>query len=226
MTQCNKLNVKLSNSQLNKLKSAIKNGTEVTLNISSNLIGNSNDETNYPNKLLLPDTQISKIRKAFTTNSSANIRFPKTQLSKIVQLGGFLFGPPNIFSPPIEPNKKMTSLANQITNSFIKELKNAGTKKLNNDILVDAGLDTVGKKIKIGISTITGSAITLTNNEIKDIIKVIKSLENGGILLKGTTTKITSHEGGFLNFLRPVMTAVSPLMKSVLTPLAKSVSLP
>ena len=202
MTQCNKLNVKLSNSQLNKLKSAIKNGTEVTLNISSNLIGNSNDETNYPNKLLLPDTQISKIRKAFTTNSSANIRFPKF------------------------PNKKMTSLANQITNSFIKELKNAGTKKLNNDILVDAGLDTVGKKIKIGISTITGSAITLTNNEIKDIIKVIKSLEKGGILLKGTTTKITSHEGGFLNFLRPVMTAVSPLMKSVLTPSAKSVSLP
>ena len=50
MTEYNTLNVKLSNSQLNKLKSAIKNGTEVTLNLSSNLIGKSNDETNFPNK--------------------------------------------------------------------------------------------------------------------------------------------------------------------------------
>ena len=52
MTQYNTLNVKLSNSQLNKLKSAIKNGTEVTLNISSNLIGSSNYEINFPHKSL------------------------------------------------------------------------------------------------------------------------------------------------------------------------------
>ena len=57
MTQYNTLNVKLSNSQL-KLKSVIKNGTEVTLNISPNLIGNSNDETNFPRKLLLTNTQV------------------------------------------------------------------------------------------------------------------------------------------------------------------------
>ena len=50
-------------------------------------------------------------------------------------------------------------------------------------------------------------------------MKVIKSLENRGILLKGTTTKVTSQEGGFLNFLRSLMTSVLPLMKSVLTPL-------
>ena len=53
MTQYSTLNVKLANSQLNKLKSAIKNGTEVTLSLSSNLIGNSNNETNFPHKLLL-----------------------------------------------------------------------------------------------------------------------------------------------------------------------------
>ena len=53
MTQYNTLNVKLSKSQLNKLKSAIKNGTEVTLNLSSNLIGDSYDETNFPYKSLL-----------------------------------------------------------------------------------------------------------------------------------------------------------------------------
>ena len=57
-------------------------------------------------------------------------------------------------------------------------------------------------------------------------MKVIKSLENRGILLKGTTRKSISQEGGFLNFLRPLMTAGLPLMKSVLTPLAKSVLLP
>ena len=52
MTQYNTLNVKLSKSQLNKLKSEIKNGTEVTLELLSNLIGDSNDETNFPHKSL------------------------------------------------------------------------------------------------------------------------------------------------------------------------------
>ena len=74
----------MSNSQLNKLKSGIKNGTEVTLNLSSNLIGNSNDETNFSHKLLLTDTQVSKIRKAFANGSSANIKFSKTQLPKMI----------------------------------------------------------------------------------------------------------------------------------------------
>ena len=53
MTQCNTLKVKLFHSQLNKLKSGIKNGTEVTLKLSSNVVGDSNDETNFPHKLLL-----------------------------------------------------------------------------------------------------------------------------------------------------------------------------
>ena len=63
MNQYNTLNLQLSNSQLNKLKSAKKDGTEVALNLSSNLIGSSNDETNFPRKLLLTDTQVSKICK-------------------------------------------------------------------------------------------------------------------------------------------------------------------
>ena len=85
MTQYNILNIKFSNSQLNKLKSAIKNGTEVTLNLPSNLIGSSNDETNFPHKLLLTNIQVSKIRKAFANGSSANITFSKTHLSKMIQ---------------------------------------------------------------------------------------------------------------------------------------------
>ena len=53
MNQYNRLNVKLSNSQLNKLKSAIKNETDMILRLWSNMIGNSDDETNFPHKLLL-----------------------------------------------------------------------------------------------------------------------------------------------------------------------------
>ena len=83
MTQYNTLNVKLSNSQLNKLKSGIKNGTEATLKLSSNLIGNFNDETNFSHKLLLTSTQVSMIHKIFANGLSANIKFSKTQLSNI-----------------------------------------------------------------------------------------------------------------------------------------------
>ena len=77
-----------------------------------------------------------------------------------------------------------------------------------------------------GISKVFRIGITLTNDEVKDIRKVIKSLKNRGILLKVTSRKITSQEGRFLNFLRPLMKAGLLLMKSVLTPLAKNVSLP
>ena len=138
------------------------------------MIGNSNDETNFPNKILLTDTQVSKIRKVFTNSSSVKIKFSKTQLPKMIQSGRFIF-------------------------SYF--------------------LDLIDPKIS-GIGTI------LTNNEIIDIMKVIKFLENRGILLKGTTTKITSQEGRFLNFIRLLMTAGLPLMKSALTPLAKSVLIP
>ena len=79
----------MHNSQLNELKSGRKNGIEVTLNLSSKLIGgNSNDETNYPHKLLT-DTQVLKICKAFANGSLANLKLPKTQLSKM-QSGWFL----------------------------------------------------------------------------------------------------------------------------------------
>ena len=90
MTQYNTLNVKLSNSQLNKLKSGIKNGTEVTLKISSNVVGDSNDQNNFPHKLLLTNTKVLRLRKTFANGLSANINLSKTQLHKIRQSGGFL----------------------------------------------------------------------------------------------------------------------------------------
>ena len=89
MTQYNSLNVKLSNSQLNKLKSAIKNETEVVLRLSSNMIGD--DETNFPYKLLLTNGQVANLRKTFADKSSTDIKLSKNQISKMIQSGVFFW---------------------------------------------------------------------------------------------------------------------------------------
>ena len=72
MTQYNTVNVKLSNSQLNELRFGIKNNTEVTLKLPSNVVGDCNDEIHFPHKLLLTNLQVSKFRKAFANSSSAS----------------------------------------------------------------------------------------------------------------------------------------------------------
>ena len=87
MARYNSLNIKLSNSQLNKLKSAITNKTEVVLRLSSNMIGNSDNETNFPHKLLLTNRQVAYLHKVFANNSSTDFKLSKTQLSKIMQSG-------------------------------------------------------------------------------------------------------------------------------------------
>ena len=96
MTQYNRLNTNLSNSKLNRLKSAITNENKVVIRLSPNMIGDSNDETNFPHELLLTDRPVSSIRKAFANNSSVDIKFSETQLSKMIQsrrLLGKLLGP-------------------------------------------------------------------------------------------------------------------------------------
>ena len=81
-TQYNTLNVKLSNSQLSRSKPAIKYGAKVTLDFSSNINGDSNDENNFPHKSLLTNTQVSKLCKVFANNSSANIKLSNTLFHK------------------------------------------------------------------------------------------------------------------------------------------------
>ena len=78
MAQYNNLNVWLSDSKLNKLKSGIKNKTEVTLKLLSNLVGYSYEEDKFPHNFLLTNTQVLRLREAFAINSSANINLPKT----------------------------------------------------------------------------------------------------------------------------------------------------
>ena len=72
----------MPNKQLNKLKSEIKNGNEVTFfwccKISSNVIGNSNDENTFAHKLLLTNTQVLRLCRTFTNNSSASRKLSKT----------------------------------------------------------------------------------------------------------------------------------------------------
>ena len=75
MTQYNSLNVKLSNS--------IKNKTDVILRLSLNMIGNSDDETNFPHKLLLTNRHVANLCKAFSNHASTDIKLSKAQLTKM-----------------------------------------------------------------------------------------------------------------------------------------------
>ena len=149
------------------------------------MIGSSNDETNFPHKLLLTDTQVSKIRKAFANDSSANVKFSKTQLSKMIQSGGILGDliaalQQVMYLTGKEVWKKDISLAPKLAGKAT-------------EYHINKGINELSKKF----TSRKGSGIPLTNDEIKDIIKVIKSLGNRGILLKGTTSKVTSQERGF-----------------------------
>ena len=90
MTQYNTLNINFSNSQPNKLKLRIKSDTDITLNSPPNLINDSNDQNDFPQKLLLTDRHVSRLCKAFENNSTANNKLTKIQLSKIMQSQRFL----------------------------------------------------------------------------------------------------------------------------------------
>ena len=86
MVEYNKVNVKLSNAQLKKLKVAVKNNTGTTLRISLKMF----DGNDLPHKLLLTIRQKTKLRNAFNNNTSTDIKLSKAQINKIVQSGGFL----------------------------------------------------------------------------------------------------------------------------------------
>ena len=111
MTEYNilKCNVVKFATQLNL---GIKSSTEVTLNLSSNIISDSNNEANFAHKMLLTDTQVSTVCRAFWNNSSANIRLSKAQLNKVVQLGGFI-GPLSGFWLLLNPDEGTKKIIKQ-----------------------------------------------------------------------------------------------------------------
>ena len=86
MVEYNKVNVKLSDTQLKKLKTAVKNKTGKTLRINLKMF----NENNLPHELLLTTRQKTKLRNAFNNNISTDLKLSKAQISKIIQSGGFL----------------------------------------------------------------------------------------------------------------------------------------
>ena len=142
------------------------------------MIGNSDDETNFPYKLLLTNRQVANFRKVFASNSSTDIKLSKTQLSRMIQSGGFLgciFGPSLKIGLPL--------------------MKNV-TKPLATSVLIPLGLTVAVleysrmleyiKKI-LGYGTKT---LIISNDEMEDIIKIVKSFEDSGLLLKGVRKTI------------------------------------
>ena len=162
MSQYNTFNVKLSNSQLNKLKSRIKKNTEVALKISSNIAGGSNNDTNFLHKLLLTNTQVSKLPKALANNYLANAKLSKTQLHKIGQLGGFLG---KLLGP-------LLKLGLALIWNVLKTLAKSSLTPLWLTGLVSAKDAAIHKKM-FGSRT---TSLSISNEEI-NIMKIVKSRE-------------------------------------------------
>ena len=193
MTQNNSLNVKLSNSQLNKLKSAVKSETDVVLRLSSNMVGNSGDNTNFPHELLLTNRSVANLCKTFAKNTSTNIKLSKTQLSKVIQSGEFL---------------------GKLLGPFLRTgllLMKSVIKTLAKSVLVPLGLTAAASTADAGIhKKILGSdhnntTLIILNDEMDDILKIVKSLEDSGVLLKVFSETIQNEakeqRGGFLGTL-------------------------
>ena len=192
MNQYNSLNVKLSNSQLNKLKSAIKNKTDVVLRLSSNMIINSEDETNFPHKLSLTNRRVANLPKAFANYLSTDIKLPKTQLSKMIQLGGFI-----------------GKLLGPLLRTGLPLMKNV-IRPLAKRILIPLGLTAAASAADVGIhKRILGSGhnttLIISNKEMKDILQIVKSLEDSVILLEIASETIKNgtkeQKEGFLSIL-------------------------
>ena len=156
------------------------------------MIGNSDDETNFPQKLLLTNRQVANLRKAFANYLSTDIKLSKTQLSKMIQSGGFL-------GRLLRPSLKIG----------LPLIKNV-IKPLAKSILIPFRLTASASAADAGIhKKILGSGnnttLIISNNEIEGVIKIVKSLEDSGLLLKEVSetvqNEVKEQKGGFLSML-------------------------
>ena len=178
MVEYNTVNAKLSNSQLNELKSAVKNKLGTTLRMNARMFNGNN----LPHELLLTTRQITKSRNNIENNLQTDIKLRKAQISKIIQSGGFLG---KLLSPLLKTGLPL-----------LKPLGLLGLTAASSAI--DAG---VQKKI-YGSGT---TALVISNKEMDDIMKIVPVLENSGVLLKGVTKTIKNEtkeqKRGFLSML-------------------------
>ena len=151
------------------------------------MVGNSNDNTNFAHELLLTNRQVTNIRKAFANHTSIDIKLSKTHLSKMIQSGGFL-----------------GNLLGQLAGPLMKV-----AMPLAKNVLAPLGLSAAMSAIDGSIKKkMLGSGATtlmISNDEMGDILKIVKSLEDSRILLKGVSETI-QHEtkeqrGEFLSML-------------------------
>ena len=171
------------------MKTGLKNGTEVTFKISSNVVCDSNDENNFHQKLLLTETQVSKLCKAFVSNSSANMKLAETQLHKIEQSGGFL-------GRPLGPLLK----------NGLSLIGNA-LKPLAKSVLIPLALIAATSATYAAIhNKMFASRVTtliISNKEMNDIMKTVKPPEESGLSIKGVRKTIKNEakeqKGGFLS---------------------------
>ena len=195
MTQYNSLNLKLSNSQLNNLKSAIKNETDVVLRQSSNMIGNSGDNTNFPHELLLTNRQVANIRKAFANNLSTDIKFSKAHLSKMIQSGEFLG---KLLGPLLKTGLPLIK-------SVIKPLPKSVLVPLGLTAAASAADAGIHKKILGSGSDHNNTILIISNDEMDDILKIEYYCCYSGVLLKGVSGTIQNEakeqRGRFLSML-------------------------
>ena len=161
------------------------------------MIGDSNDKTNFPHELLLTDKQVSSICKAFSNNSLADIKISKTRLSKMIESGGFLG---KLLGPLLKTGLPL------MTNVIIPLAKN---------VLIPLGLTAAASAADAGIhKKILGSGNTtliISNEDIEDLIKIVKSLEDSGLLLNGVTesvqNEVKEQRGRFLSMLLGTLAA-------------------
>ena len=183
MVEYSKVDVKLSDTQLKKLKTAVKNKTETTLRISLKMF-NGND---LPHELLLKTRQKTKLRNAFNSTTSTYLKLSKAQISKIIQSGGFLG---SLLSKLAGPLMKV---AIPLATNVLAPLGITAAASA-----IDAGI----QKKKHGSGTKT---LIISNVEMNDIMKIFQALEDSHILLKGVTKTIKNEtkeqKGGFLSML-------------------------
>ena len=196
MVEPSKINCKLTNVQLNKLKKSVKSNEGATLRLG---IKNFNKDE-LPHELLLTTRQNNKLRNAINNNLATNIKLSKAQIKKLIQSGGFL-------------GKLLSKLPGPLMKVAMPLAKN---------VLASLGLTAAMSAIDGSIQKkIHGSGVKLIieQEDVNDIIKIIESLENSGILLKGVTktieNEIKEQRGGFLSML--LGTVEASLLGNLLT---------
>ena len=164
------------------------------------MVGNSNDNTNFPNELLLTNRQVGNIRKAFAKNTSTNIKLSKTQLSKMIQSGGFLG---KLLGPLLKTGLPLTkNVIKPLAKSLLIPLVLTGAVSA-----ADAGIH----QINLGSGNNNNTTLIISNDEMDDILKIVKSLENSGVLLKGVSEtihyEVKEQRVGFLSMLLGTLSA-------------------